>query len=83
MLLGVRVVMSLVERRGVVDGLVVGILSWSSSGSTMGIENVVGFVPGFLSFFLTSGVNSVWADSNYALATVSRGFRSCIFYIKL
>ena len=36
MLLGVRVVMSLVERRGVVDGLVVGILSWSSSGSTMG-----------------------------------------------
>ncbi len=38
MLQGVRLVMSLVERRGLVDVLVVGISSRSSSGSTMGSE---------------------------------------------
>jgi len=38
MLPGVRLVMSLVERRGIEDGLVVGISYRSSSSSTMGIE---------------------------------------------
>ena len=44
MLQGVRLEMSLVERRGGEDGLVVGIPSCSSSGSTTGIEYVGGFV---------------------------------------
>jgi hypothetical protein len=38
MFAGVRLVMNLVERRGVAYGLVVGISSRLSSGSTMGIE---------------------------------------------
>ena len=44
MLQGVRLEMSLVEHRGGKDGLVVGILSQSSSGSTTGIEYVGGIV---------------------------------------
>ncbi len=44
MLQGVRLEMSLVERCGGEDGLVVAISSRSSSGSTMGIEYVVGLV---------------------------------------
>ncbi len=41
---GVWLEISLVERRGSEDGLVVGISSPSSSGSTTGIEYVGGFV---------------------------------------
>jgi len=41
---GVWLEISLVERRGSEDGLVVGISSRSSSGSTTGIEYVGGFV---------------------------------------
>ncbi len=44
MLQGVLLEMSLVERRGGEAGLAVGISSRSSSGSTMGIEYVVGLV---------------------------------------
>jgi len=44
MLQGVLLEMSLVERSGVKAGLVVGISSRSSSGSTMGIAYVVGLV---------------------------------------
>ncbi len=44
MLQGVWLEMSLVERRGGEDGLMVGIPSRSSSGSTTGIEYVGGFV---------------------------------------
>ena len=44
MLQGVWLEMSLVERRGGKDGLVVSIPSRSSSGSTTGIEYVGGFV---------------------------------------
>jgi hypothetical protein len=53
MLQGVLLEMSLVERRGGKAGLVVGISSRSSSGSTMGIEYVVGLVcaVGLLGFF--------------------------------
>ena len=45
MLQGVRLVMSWVERRGGADGLMVGISSRSSSGSTMGSEWVGCLVP--------------------------------------
>ncbi len=44
MLQGVWLEMSLVEHCGGEDGLLVGIPSWSSSGSTTGIEYVGGFV---------------------------------------
>jgi hypothetical protein len=44
MLQGVWMEMSLVERCGSEDGLLVGISSRLSSGSTTGIENVGGFV---------------------------------------
>ncbi len=52
MLHGVLLEMSLVERRGGKDGLVVGISSCSSSGSKMGIAYVVGLVlAGLLCWF--------------------------------
>ncbi len=44
MLHGVLLEMSLVERRGGESGLVVGVSSRSSPGSTMGIAYVVGMV---------------------------------------
>jgi len=49
--------MSLVEHRDGEDGLVVGILSRSSSGSTMGIEYAVGLVHavGLLGFYVGLG----------------------------
>jgi len=52
--------MSLVERRGGEAGLVVGISSCSSSGSTMGIAYVVGLVcaVGLLGFFVGLGCRS-------------------------
>jgi len=52
--------MSLVEHRDGEDGLVVGILSCSSSGSTMGIEYVVGMVRavGLLGFSVGLGRRS-------------------------
>jgi hypothetical protein len=54
MLQGVRLVMSQVERCGGVDGLMVGISSCSSSGSTMGSEWVGCLVPAgvFLGFLV-------------------------------
>jgi hypothetical protein len=53
MLQGVRLVMSRVERRGSADGLMVGISSHSSSGSTMSSEWVGCLVPaGILRGFL-------------------------------
>ncbi len=57
MLQGVWLEMSLVERRGGKDGLVMGIPSWLSSGSTTGIEYVGGFVRAgvFLSFLVGLG----------------------------
>jgi len=60
MLQGVRLEMSLVERRGGKDGLVVGILSQSSSGSTTGIEYVGGIVRagGLLGFSVGLGHRS-------------------------
>ncbi len=60
MLQGVLLEMSLVERRGGEAGLVVGISSRSSSGSTMGIEYVVGLVHavGLLGFSVGVGRRS-------------------------
>ncbi len=57
MLQGVWLEMSLVERRGGEDGLMVDISSWSSSGSTTGIEYVGGFVQagGLLGFSVGLG----------------------------
>ena len=52
--------MSLVERRGSKAGLLVCILSCSSSGSTMGIAHVVGLLcsVGWLSLFVGLGCRS-------------------------
>jgi len=60
MLQGVLLEMSLVERRGGEAGLVVGISSRSSSGSTIGIAYVVGLVRvvGLLGFFVGLGRRS-------------------------
>ena len=60
MLQGVLLEMSLVERRGGEAGLAVGISSRSSSGSTMGIEYVVGLVRavGLLGFSVGLGCRS-------------------------
>ncbi len=60
MLQGILLEMSLVERRGGEAGLVVGISSCSSSGSTMGIAYVVGMVRavGLLGFSVGLGRRS-------------------------
>ncbi len=60
MLPGVLLEMSLVERRGGEAGLLVGISSRSSSGSTMGIVYVVGLVRavGLLGFSVRLGCRS-------------------------
>jgi hypothetical protein len=65
MLQGVRLVMSWVEHCGCADGLMVGISSFSSSGSTMGSEWVGCLVPAgvLLSFLVGLGHRSwmrVW-----------------------
>ncbi len=61
MLQGMRLVMSQVERRGVADGLMVGISSCSSSGSTMGSEWVGCLVPaGVLLGFLVGLGHRSW-----------------------
>ena len=67
MLQGVLLEMSLVERRGgEAAGLVVGISSRSSSGSTMGIEYVVGLVRavGLLGFSVGLGRRS-WMGTGW------------------
>ena len=72
MLQGVWLEMSLVERRGGEDGLVVGILSWLSSCSTTGIEYVGGVVRagGLLGFSLGLGRRS-WMGTCGAVGAVS------------
>ncbi len=61
MLQGVQLVMSRVERRGGADGLMVGISSCSSSGSTMGSEWVGYLVPaGILLGFLVGLGHRSW-----------------------
>ena len=62
MLQGVLLEMSLVERRGSEAGLVVGISSRSSSGSTMGIAYVVCLVHavGLLGFFVVWDAGRGW-----------------------
>ena len=64
MLQGVLLEMSLVEHRGGDAGLVVGISSRSSSGSTIGIAYVVGLVRvvGLLGFFVGLGRRS-WMET--------------------
>jgi hypothetical protein len=73
MLQGVLLEMSLVERRGgEAAGLVVGISSRSSSGSTMGIEYVVGLLRavGLLGFSVGLGRRS-WMGTCGAVCAVS------------
>lgn len=73
MLQGVLLEMSLVERRGgEAAGLVVGISSRSSSGSTMGIEYVVGLVRavGLLGFSVGLGRRS-WMGTCGAVCAVA------------
>ena len=72
MLQGVWLEMSLVEHRGGENGLVVGISSRSSSGSTTGIEYVGGFVQagGLLGFFLGLGHRS-WTGTCGAVGAVA------------
>jgi hypothetical protein len=72
MLQGVRLEMSLVERRGGEDGLVVGIPSRSSSGSTTGIESVGGFARAvvFLGFLVGLGRRS-WMGTCGAVGAVA------------
>jgi hypothetical protein len=71
MLQGVRLEMSLVERRGGEDGLLVGISSRSSSGSTTGIEYVGGFVQAvvLLGFLVSLGRRS-WMGTCGAVGAV-------------
>ncbi len=69
MLQGVRLVMSWVERCGGADGLMVGISSHSSSGSTMGSEWVGCLVPAgvLLGFLVGLGYRSwmqVWGATS-------------------
>ena len=72
MLQGVWLEMSLVEHRGGEDGLVVGISSRSSSGSTTGIEYVGCFVQagGLLGFFVGLGHRS-WMGTCGAVGAVA------------
>ena len=72
MLQGVLLEMSLVERRGGVAGLAVGISSRLSSGSTMGIEYVVGLVRavGLLGFSVGVGRRS-WMGTCGAVCAVA------------
>jgi len=72
MLQGVLLEMSLVERRGSEAGLVVGISSHSSSGSTMGIAYVVGLVhaAGLLGFSVGLGCRS-WMGTRGAVCAMT------------